>query len=428
MSVAVEKLEGNMAKLTITVPAETFQAEMVKAYNKNKNRFQVPGFRKGKVPMQMIEKMYGPAVFYEDAANELINSTYPDEADSSELDIVSRPEIEVQQIEKGKEFIYTAKVAVKPPVKLGDYKNIEIDKIDVLVTEADIDAEIEQKRKDNSRKVDVTDRAAKLDDEAIIDFEGFVDGEAFDGGKGSDYSLVLGSHSFIDTFEDQIVGKSVGDSFDVNVTFPENYQASELAGKPAVFKVTLKAIKELQLPEVDDEFISEISDFETVADYREDVLKKLTETKKNKADKEKENKAIEKLIETSEVEIPAPMLRYQQEQMFDDMAMRMQYQGLKMEQYLEITKQSKEDILDQFKDQAQKRILSSLIVEAVADAEGFDATQDEVDMELRKMADQYQIEIEKFKEMIGEKEQESVKNEVRMQKAIEFLRNNVKEV
>ncbi len=428
MSVAVEKLEGNMAKLTITVPAEAFQAEMVKAYNKNKNRFQVPGFRKGKVPMQMIEKMYGPAVFYEDAANELINSTYPDEADSSELDIVSRPEIEVQQIEKGKEFIYTAKVAVKPPVKLGDYKNIEIDKIDVLVTEADVDAEIEQKRKDNSRKVDVTDRAAKLDDEAIIDFEGFVDGEAFDGGKGSDYSLVLGSHSFIDTFEDQIVGKSVGDSFDVNVTFPENYQASELAGKPAVFKVTLKALKELQLPEVDDEFVSEISDFETVADYREDVLKKLTETKKNKADKEKENKAIEKLIETSEVEIPAPMLRYQQEQMFDDMAMRMQYQGLKMEQYLEITKQSKEDILDQFKDQAQKRILSSLIVEAVADAEGFDATQDEVDMELRKMADQYQIEIEKFKEMIGEKEQESVKNEVRMQKAIEFLRNNVKEV
>ncbi len=428
MSVAVEKLEGNMAKLTITVPAEAFQAEMVKAYNKNKNRFQVPGFRKGKVPMQMIEKMYGPAVFYEDAANELINSTYPDEADSSELDIVSRPEIEVQQIEKGKEFIYTAKVAVKPPVKLGDYKNIEIDKIDVLVTEADVDAEIEQKRKDNSRKVDVTDRAAKLDDEAIIDFEGFVDGEAFDGGKGSDYSLVLGSHSFIDTFEDQIVGKSVGDSFDVNVTFPENYQASELAGKPAVFKVTLKALKELQLPEVDDEFVSEISDFETVADYRDDVLKKLTETKKNKADKEKENKAIEKLIETSEVEIPAPMLRYQQEQMFDDMAMRMQYQGLKMEQYLEITKQSKEDILDQFKDQAQKRILSSLIVEAVADAEGFDATQDEVDMELRKMADQYQIEIEKFKEMIGEKEQESVKNEVRMQKAIEFLRNNVKEV
>ena len=428
MSVAVEKLEGNMAKLTITVPAEAFQAEMVKAYNKNKNRFQVPGFRKGKVPMQMIEKMYGPAVFYEDAANELINSTYPDEADSSELDIVSRPEIEVQQIEKGKEFIYTAKVAVKPPVKLGDYKNIEIDKIDVLVTEADVDAEIEQKRKDNSRKVDVTDRAAKLDDEAIIDFEGFVDGEAFDGGKGSDYSLVLGSHSFIDTFEDQIVGKSVGDSFDVNVTFPENYQASELAGKPAVFKVTLKALKELQLPEVDDEFVSEISDFETVADYREDVLKKLTETKKNKADKEKENKAIEKLIETSEVEIPAPMLRYQQEQMFDDMAMRMQYQGLKMEQYLEITKQSKEDILDQFKDQAQKRILSSLIVEAVADAEGFDATQDEVDMELRKMADQYQIEIEKFKEMIGEKEQESVKNEVRMQKASECLRNNVKEV
>jgi len=428
MSVTVQKLDGNMAELTITIPADRFDAELVKAYNKNKNRFQIPGFRKGKVPMQMIEKMYGPAVFYEDAANDLINSTYPDESDASELDIVSRPEIEVKQVEKGKEFIYTAKVAVKPPVKLGDYKNIEIEKIDTIVTEADVDAEIEKVRKDNSRKVDVTDRAAKNDDETIIDFEGFVDGKAFDGGKGSDYALVLGSHSFIDTFEDQIVGKSVGDEFDVNVTFPENYQAAELAGKPAVFKVKLKAIKELQLPELDDELVSEISDFDTVAEYREDVLKRLTEDKKKKAESEKENKAVEKLVEESEIEIPAPMLRYQQEQMFDDMAMRMQYQGLKMEQYLEITKQTREDMLDQFKDQAEKRILASLVVEAVADAEKLEASEEDVDMEIRKMADQYQIEVEKFKEMVGDKELDSVKNEVRMRKAIEFLRNNVKEV
>ena len=428
MSVTVQKLDGNMAELTITIPADRFDAELVKAYNKNKNRFQIPGFRKGKVPMQMIEKMYGPAVFYEDAANDLINSTYPDESDAIELDIVSRPEIEVKQVEKGKEFIYTAKVAVKPPVKLGDYKNIEIEKIDTIVTEADVDAEIEKVRKDNSRKVDVTDRAAKNDDETIIDFEGFVDGKAFDGGKGSDYALVLGSHSFIDTFEDQIVGKSVGDEFDVNVTFPENYQAAELAGKPAVFKVKLKAIKELQLPELDDELVSEISDFDTVAEYREDVLKRLTEDKKKKAESEKENKAVEKLVEESEIEIPAPMLRYQQEQMFDDMAMRMQYQGLKMEQYLEITKQTREDMLDQFKDQAEKRILASLVVEAVADAEKLEASEEDVDMEIRKMADQYQIEVEKFKEMVGDKELDSVKNEVRMRKAIEFLRNNVKEV
>ncbi|MCR4609985.1 MAG: trigger factor, partial [Eubacterium sp.] len=273
MSLAAEKLEGNMAELTITVPAEEFDKAMIDAYKKNKSKFSVPGFRKGKVPMNYIEKVYGEAVFYEEAANELINKFYPEEIENCDLDIVSSPEIEVAEIGKGKDFVFKAKVATKPPVKLAEYKGVEIEKVDAEVTDADVDAEIEKVRKENARKVDVTDRAAKEGDEVNINFEGFVDGVAFEGGKGEDYKLVLGSHSFIDTFEDQIAGKNIGDEFDVNVTFPEEYQEASLAGKPAVFKCKLNAITEEVLPEVDDEFASDVSEFETVAEYKEDLKK-----------------------------------------------------------------------------------------------------------------------------------------------------------
>ena len=428
MSLAVEKLEGSMADLTITVPAEEFTKALKGAYNKSKGKFQMAGFRKGKVPMAYIEKMYGPEVFYEDAANDLINQTYPVEVEECDLDIVSRPEISVTQIEKGKDFIYVAKVAIRPEVKLGEYKGLEVEKADITVTDEEVKAEIAKTQKENGRKVDVTDRPAKNDDEVKIDFEGFVEDTAFEGGKGEDYKLVLGSHSFIDTFEDQIVGKSVGDEFDVNVTFPEDYQAENLAGKPAVFKVKLKSITETTLPELDDEFASEVSAFDTFAEYEEDTRKTLELRKKDAAEREKEGKCIEKLIEASEMEIPEPMIELQQERMMEDFDMRLSYQGLKLDQYLQITKQSREDMMEQMKPEAIIRIKSSLVVEAVAAAENFEVSDEEVDEEIKKMAEAYQLEVEKFKELAGDKELDSIRRDLKNRKAVKFLAENAKEV
>lgn len=428
MSLAVEKLEGSMADLTITVPAEEFTKALKGAYNKSKGKFQIAGFRKGKVPMAYIEKMYGPEVFYEDAANDLINKTYPVEVEECDLDIVSRPEISVTQIEKGKDFIYVAKVAIRPEVKLGEYKGLEVEKADITVTDEEVKAEIAKTQKENGRKVDVTDRPAKNDDEVKIDFEGFVEDTAFEGGKGEDYKLVLGSHSFIDTFEDQIVGKSVGDEFDVNVTFPEDYQAENLAGKPAVFKVKLKSITETKLPELDDEFASEVSAFDTFAEYEEDTRKTLELRKKDAAEREKESKCIEKLIEASEMEIPEPMIELQQERMLEDFDMRLSYQGLKLDQYLQITKQSREDMMEQMKPEAITRIKSSLVVEAVAAAENFEVSDEEVDEEIKKMAEAYQLEVEKFKELAGDKELDSIRRDLKNRKAVKFLAENAKEV
>ena len=428
MSLAVEKLEGSMADLTITVPAEEFTKALKGAYNKSKNKFQMAGFRKGKVPMAYIEKMYGPEVFYEDAANDLINQTYPEEVDNCDLDIVSRPEISVTQIEKGKDFIYVAKVAIRPEVKLGEYKGLEVEKADVTVTDEEVKAEIAKTQKENGRKVNVTDRPAKLEDEVKIDFEGFVDDKAFEGGKGEDYALTLGSHSFIDTFEDQIVGKSVGEEFDVNVTFPEDYQAEDLAGKPALFKVKLNSITETQLPELDDEFASDVSAFDTFAEYEEDTRKTLELRKRDAAEREKESKCIEKLIEASEMEIPEPMIKLQQERMLEDFDMRLSYQGLKLDQYLQITKQSREDMMEQMKPDAITRIKSSLVVEAVAEAEKFEVTDEEIDEEMKKMAEAYQLDIEKFKELAGEKEIDSVRHDLKNRKAVKFLAENAKEV
>jgi trigger factor len=428
MSLAVEKLDGSMAKLTITVPAEEFTKAITSAYNKQKSKFSVPGFRKGKVPQAFIEKMYGAAIFYEDAANQLINEYYPKELENCEEEITSNPEIDVTQIEKGKDFIFTATVAVKPEIKIGDYKGVEIEKIDTTVTDEDVMAEILKDQKENGRKIDVTDRAAQMDDEVTINFEGFVDDVAFEGGKGENYKLTLGSHSFIDTFEDQIVGKNIGDKFDVNVTFPEEYHVEDLKGKPAVFKVELLAISTLELPELDDEFASDVSSFETFAEYKEDKKKTLEVKKEEQAKREKQSKVVEKIAEAAEVEIPEAMIKYNQERIMNEMSQRMMYQGLQMEQYLQLMGTTKEEFLERVKPDAIARIKTSLVLEAVAAAENIVASDDDVDAEIQDMAKQYQMKPEELKDMIGAPELENIKKDIASRKALEFLGENCKEV
>ena len=428
MSLAVEKLDGSMAKLTITVPAEEFTKAITSAYNKQKSKFSVPGFRKGKVPQAFIEKMYGAAIFYEDAANQLINEYYPKELENCEEEITSNPEIDVTQIEKGKDFIFTATVAVKPEIKIGDYKGVEIEKIDTTVTDEDVMAEILKDQKENGRKIDVTDRAAQMDDEVTINFEGFVDDVAFEGGKGENYKLTLGSHSFIDTFEDQIVGKNIGDKFDVNVTFPEEYHVEDLKGKPAVFKVELLAISTLELPELDDEFASDVSSFETFAEYKEDKKKTLEVKKEEQAKREKQSKVVEKIAEAAEVEIPEAMIKYNQERIMNEMSQRMMYQGLQLEQYLQLMGTTKEEFLERVKPDAIARIKTSLVLEAVAAAENIVASDDDVDAEIQDMATQYQMKPEELKDMIGAPELENIKKDIASRKALEFLGENCKEV
>ena len=428
MSLAVEKLDGSMAKLTITVPAEEFTKAITSAYNKQKSKFSVPGFRKGKVPQAFIEKMYGAAIFYEDAANQLINEYYPKELENCEEEITSNPEIDVTQIEKGKDFIFTATVAVKPEIKIGDYKGVEIEKIDTTVTDEDVMAEILKDQKENGRKIDVTDRAAQMDDEVTINFEGFIDDVAFEGGKGENYKLTLGSHSFIDTFEDQIVGKNIGDKFDVNVTFPEEYHVEDLKGKPAVFKVELLAISTLELPELDDEFASDVSSFETFAEYKEDKKKTLEVKKEEQAKREKQSKVVEKIAEAAEVEIPEAMIKYNQERIMNEMSQRMMYQGLQMEQYLQLMGTTKEEFLERVKPDAIARIKTSLVLEAVAAAENIVASDDDVDAEIQDMATQYQMKPEELKDMIGAPELENIKKDIASRKALEFLGENCKEV
>ena len=421
MSLTYEKLEGNMAELTITVPAEDFKKACVDVYNRQKSKFQLDGFRKGHVPMQFIEKAYGPAVFFEDAANDLINKTYFEEIKDIDLDIVSNPEISLNQIEKGKDFIYKAKVATKPPVELGDLKKIKIEKVDSEVTDEDVEKEIENKLKANSTKQEVTDRAAQDGDEATINFEGFVDDVAFEGGKGESYPLVLGSGSFIPGFEDQIVGHNVGDSFDVNVTFPENYQAEDLAGKAAVFKCDLLGLKETVVPELDDEYVSDTSDFETVDEYKADVRKQVEERKAESAKHEKEEKAIDKLVEMSTVELPEAMIAYQQDKMVDNFGQQLMYQGMNLEQYLNMTGQTRDDMKDQVRPEAEKQIKRSLIIEAVADAQGFEVSDEDVNAEMEKMAKQYQMELDKIKEIMGAEQIDGLKADIRMQKAVQFI-------
>ena len=428
MSYTVENLEKNMAKITIEVAPEEFEKAMVGAYQKQKNKISVPGFRKGKVPMAFLEKAYGPEMFYEDAANTCIQDAYPREMADSDLEIVSRPTVDVVQMEKGKPFIFTAEVALKPEVTLGDYKGIEVDKIQVEVTDEDMEAELKRIQQQNSRTIEVTDRAAQMDDEVTIDFEGFVDEKAFEGGKGSDYPLKLGSHSFIDTFEDQLVGKNIGEEVEVNVTFPEEYQAEDLAGKPAMFKVTIKGIKATELPELNDEFASEASEFDTMDEYKEDIRKTLLVKKETEAKREKESKVIDKIVENATMEVPDAMIETMQEQMVDEFAQRLNYQGLNIEQYFKFTGSDMNAMKEQCKPEALRRIQSRLVLEAISKAEAIEVTEEDMDKELENMASMYQMDVEKLKEVVGEHESDSIKKDIAIQKAVDLVVEAAKEV
>lgn len=421
MSLQVEKLEKNMAKLTIEVSAEEFDAAIQKAYLKNRSKMSIPGFRKGKAPRQVIEKMYGVGIFYEDAANEIIPEAYEKEVKDCDLEIVSQPGIDVVQIEKGKPFIFTAEVAVKPEVELGEYKGIKVEKKEITVTDEEIADEIEKARKQNAREITVEDRPAALQDIVNIDFEGFMDGVAFDGGKGTGFDLTLGSHSFIDTFEDQIVGKNVGDEFDVNVTFPEDYQAANLAGKPAVFKVKVNKITANELPELNDEFAQDVSEFDTLDEYKEDVKKNLTTAKENRAKAEKEDKVIEAIIEGAKMDIPQPMIDTQVRQMANEFAQRLQAQGLSVDQYMKFTGMDSAKFIETLKPQALKRIQSRLVLEAIAKAENIVASQEEIDEQMEKMAKAYNMEVEKVKELIGEEEKKQMGADIAVQKAVDLV-------
>lgn len=427
MSLQLEKLEKNMAKLTIEVSAEELEKALQEAFLKNKNKISVPGFRKGKVPREMIEKMYGPEIFYEDAANALIPDAYDKAVEECEEEIVSSPEIDVTQIEKGKPFVFTAAVALKPEVKLGKYKGVKVDKVDVEVTDEEIDAEINRERESNARIIPVTDRAVKDGDQIKLDFEGFVDGEAFDGGKSEDYSLTIGSGTFIPGFEDQLIGAEIGKETEVNVTFPEDYQAENLKGKPAVFKCTVHEIKEKELPELDDEFASEVSEFETLEEYKADVKAKLTESKGKEAREAKEAAVIEAIVKDSEMEIPEAMLATQQRQMVDEFAQRIQMQGLSIDQYFQFTGTSYDQMVEQVKPQAEKRIQSRLVLEAVAKAEKIEATEEDYEEEIKVMAEAYQMEPDKVKEMLPAKNAAQIKEDIAVRKAADFVVENAKE-
>ena len=421
MSLQVEKLEKNTAKLTIEVPAEKFDAAVKNAYNKSKSRFNIPGFRKGKAPFEMIKKMYGAGVFFEDAANEVIDESYPDAAKESGLVIVSRPTVDVTQIEEGKDFIYTAVVAVKPEVTLGQYKGVEVQKVKADVTDADIDAEISSVRNKNSRLVTVEDRAVENGDLVTIDFDGYVDGKRFDGGKGDDYPLTIGSHTFIDTFEEQLIGKKIGEECEVNVTFPTEYHAADLAGKPATFKVTVKEIKVKELPELNDEFASEVSEFDTLDEYKKDVEKKLAEKKEIEANSKNEDAVVTKVVENASMEIPDKMIDAQAENMVQDMARRMQSQGLSLDMYLKYTGMTVEQMKEQARPDAEKRIRTRLVLEAVAQAENIQISDEKVDEEVAKMAEAYKMEVDKLKSYMSESDIKQMKEDLAVQQAVDLL-------
>lgn len=421
MSLQVEKLEKNMAKLTVEVPAEQFEAALKTSFQKNKNKFSIPGFRKGKAPQAMVEKMYGVGVLYDDAIDTLLDSTYADAVKESGLEIVSRPEIGIEQIEKGKTFIYTALVAVKPEVTLGEYKGVEVEKAKPEVTDADVEAELKKVQDQNSRMVNVEDRAVENGDHTVIDFEGFVDGQPFEGGKSEAYPLVIGSHSFIDTFEEQLIGKNIGDEVEVNVTFPAEYHAAELAGKPAVFKVKIHEIKTKELPELNDEFAGEVSEFETMDEYKSDIRAKLAETKQQQATTENENNVVEKVVENASMEIPDAMIDEQVREMINDYARRMQSQGISLEQYMQFTGMTIEKLQEQSRPQAEKRIRTRLVLESVVAAENIQVSDEAVDAEIAKMAETYKMEADKVRSIMGEAGIAQMKEDMAVQEAVDFL-------
>lgn len=421
MSLQVEKLEKNMAKLTIEVPAEEFDAAIKNAYNKNKNKFSIPGFRKGKAPLAMLENMYGAGIFYEDAANEVIDASYPKAAEESKEEIVSTPEIKVTQIEKGKAFIYEATVALKPEVTLGEYKGVEVKKAEAVVTDEDVENELTAARKKNGRLIDVEDGAIEDGDNTIIDFTGYIDDKTFDGGAGTDYPLVIGSHSFIEGFEDQLIGKKKGETCDVNVTFPAEYHADELAGKPAKFVVTIKEVKRNELPELNDEFASEVSDFDTLDEYKADIRKKLQEKKEQDAKVENENNVIEKVVENAQMELPQPMVDTQAREMVENYARRLQSQGLNINDYMKYTGMTPEKLMEQMRPEAEKRIKTRLVLEKVVEVENVEVSDEKLDEQINEIAASYKLEGAKLKEMMGEREKEQIREDLKVQAAIDLL-------
>ena len=422
MSLQVENLEHNMAKLTIEVSAEDVEKALQQAYLKERKRISLPGFRKGKVPRQVIEKMYGPEVFYDEAANHMISEAYGKAYDECELEIASQPKVEIVQLEKGKPFIFTAEVAVKPEVALGEYKGLKVDKVSAEVTDEEVDAEIEKERERNARTVDVTDRAVQDKDQITLDFEGFVDGTAFEGGKGEDYPLTIGSGAFIPGFEDQLIGAEIGKETEVKVTFPEEYQAKELAGKEAVFKCTVKTIKVKELPELDDEFASDVSEEgETMEEYKAEVRGKLKERKEREAKEKKENQVVEQAVANAEIDLPEPMVDLQARQMADDFARRIMQQGMTLEQYFQFTGLSEEKMMEEFKPQAEKRIRTRLVLEAIVAAENIEVSDERLEEELKKMAEAYQMEVDKLKEFMGENEKKQMKEDIAVQEAVTLI-------
>ena len=427
MSLQVENLEKNMAKLTIEVPASEFEKALQSAYNKQKKSISVPGFRKGKVPRQMVEKMYGPEIFYEDAANELIPTAYEEELKNCDLEIVSRPTVDIVQIKKGENFIFTAEVAVKPEVTLGEYKGMEVDKTSTRVTQKEVEAKIKEEAEKNARTVTVEGRPVQDGDEVILDFEGFVDGEAFEGGKGENYPLTIGSGSFIPGFEEQLVGAEAEKEVEVKVTFPEEYHAEELKGKDAVFKCTIHEIKEKQIPEIDDEFAAEVSEFDTLDEYKADVKAKIKEQKENEGKQKKEDQAVEKAVANATMEIPEAIIDEQVRQMVNEFAQNMQYQGISFEQYCQITGMTLEKIQEETRPQAVKRIETRLVLEAIAKAENIEVTEERLDEEIKKMAESYNMEADKLKELMGEEEKKQMMEDIAVQDAVTFLVENAVE-
>ena len=427
MSLQVEKMEKNMAKLTIEVAAEDLEKAMQNAYQKAKGRISIPGFRKGKAPRKMIEQMYGKGIFLEDAVNALIPEHYSKALAECDLEIVSQPTIDITQAEPGKALIFTAEVATKPEVTLGDYKGVEVPKTEINVTDEDVDAEIKKEQEKNSRTINVEDRGAQLQDVVTIDFEGSVDGVPFDGGQATEYPLTLGSNTFIPGFEDQLVGAKVGDDVDVKVTFPEEYQAKELAGKEAVFKCAVKKIEAKELPELDDDFAKDVSEFDTLAEYKEHVKTNLVERKENEAKRAKEDAAVDKAIENAQMDIPEAMLKTQCRQMLDDFSRRMQSQGLSMEQYFQFTGMTADKMMEDMKPQALKRIQTRLVLEKVAEVENIQPTEEEVNEEISKMAEAYKMEADKLKELLGERELEQMKKDMAVQKAVTVIADAAKE-
>ena len=424
MSLQVERLEHNMAKLTIEVPAEEVEKALQAAYLKERGKISLPGFRKGRVPRQMIEKMYGPEVFYDEAANRMISEAYAKAYDECELELVSQPKIEITQLEKGKEFIFTAEVAVKPEVKLGEYKGLKVDKVSSRVTQKEVDEEIDKERERNARTIDVTDRAVQDKDQITLDFEGFVDGVAFEGGKASDYPLTIGSGAFIPGFEDQLIGANIDEEKEINVTFPEEYQAKELAGKAAVFKCTVHSIKAKELPELDDEFVSDVSEkSETVDAYKAEVKAKIKERKENEGKQKREDQSVEQAVANAEMDIPEAMISFQSRQMVDDFARRIMQQGMTMEQYFQFTGLSEEKMMEEFKPEAEKRIRTRLTLEAIVAAENIEVSEERLDEELQKMADSYKMEVDKLKEYMGENEKKQMKEDIAIQEAVTLIAN-----